>query len=159
MTIFAEFRQALGALRCVQTQGLARSGISMTQVQVLTLLEHHGEMPMSRLAEMLGVSFSNATGLIDRMEEHGLVERIRDGADRRIVNVRPSPRGREAVQEVQLMRDDMMRRLLGRLDPAQLARIEAGMADMRIAILAEADSAIGGHEHQHPHPQSRGIDQ
>ena len=44
-------------------------------------------MPMSRLAEMLDVSLSNATGLIDRMEERGFVERIRVPDDRRVVLV------------------------------------------------------------------------
>ena len=43
---------------------------------------------MSRLAEMLDVSLSNATGLIDRMEERGFVERIRVPEDRRVVLVR-----------------------------------------------------------------------
>ena len=49
----------------------------MAQLHVMNLLERHGEMPMSRLAEMIDVSDSNATGLIDRVEERGFVERIR----------------------------------------------------------------------------------
>jgi DNA-binding MarR family transcriptional regulator len=123
----------------------------MTQVHVLTMLEHHGEMPMSRLAEMLGVSLSNASGLIDRLEEARLVERIRDGEDRRVVLVRAADSGRQALHEVQLMRDDLMRRLLGRLDADQLTRIELAMADMRDAVTAEARAGVGGREHLHPH--------
>ncbi len=160
MSIFHEFRAALGEMRCAASQGMLRHGISMTQVHVLTMLEHHGEMPMSRLAEMLGVSLSNATGLIDRLEEAGLVERLRDGEDRRVVLVRAAQSGRQALHEVQLLRDDMMRRLLTRLDHDQLTRLEASMADLRDAVTAEARDGFGGREHLHPH-QSRtteGID-
>ena len=49
----------------------------MTQLHILYMLDRHGEMPMSRLAEVLDVSLSNATGLIDRIEERGFIERIR----------------------------------------------------------------------------------
>ena len=149
MASFAQFRRALGELRCAASQDVLRSGISMTQIQVLTLLEHHGEMPMSRLADMLGVSFSNATGLIDRMEENGFVERVRRPEDRRVVFVRPAARGREALHEVQLVRDDVMHRLLERLGPEQLARISVAMGDLQTAIVAEAEEAFTGRAHDH----------
>ena len=60
--------------------------VSMTHLHILSMLDHHGELPMSRLADLLDVSLSNATGLIDRMEERGLVERVRDPDDRRVVS-------------------------------------------------------------------------
>ena len=41
---------------------------------------------MSRLADVAGVSLSNATGLVDRMEERGYIERTRVPEDRRIVS-------------------------------------------------------------------------
>lgn len=146
MAIFVEFRRAMGELRCAAMQGTHRGGISMTQVHVLTLLEHHGTMPMSRLAEMLDVSLSNATGLVDRMEDAGLVERVRDVGDRRVVQVRPSERGRAALAQVELMRDDVMRRLLARLDEEQLARLAASLEDMRTAVVEEL-TTTKGHEH------------
>ena len=70
----------------------------MTQIHVMWLLQHHGEMSMGRLAELLDVSVSNATGLIDRMEERGLIERVRVPDDRRVVLVR-SPEGGQTVLE------------------------------------------------------------
>ena len=85
---------------------MVKLGVSMTQVHVLSLLQHHGDVPMSRLADLLDVSVSNATGLIDRMEERGLVERVRVPDDRRVVIVRDdrpadadARRGRRAPRE------------------------------------------------------------
>ena len=91
--IVADFRATMMELKCVGSERLLRQGISMTQLHILHMLERHGQMPMSRLAEVLDVSVSNATGLVDRMEERGLVARTRVPEDRRVVLVQVSPRG------------------------------------------------------------------
>ena len=75
--VVADLRASFGEVKCIGSERLVRLGISMTQLHVLNLLDRHGEMAMSRLADMLDVSMSAATGLIDRIEEHGYVERIR----------------------------------------------------------------------------------
>ena len=71
--VLAGLAVAVGSLRCAGSQRLVRQGISMTHFNVLTLLRHHEAMPMGRLADILDASMSNATGIIDRMEERGLV--------------------------------------------------------------------------------------
>src|SRR6476469_8517276 len=88
--VVADLQQMIGSLRCAGTGRMVKAGISMTHLHILWLLEHHGDITMSRLADLLDVSFSNATGLIDRMEERGLVERVRVPEDRRVVLVRAS---------------------------------------------------------------------
>ena len=99
--IIADFRASMAELKCIGSERLVRQGISMTQLHVMHLLDHHGEMPMSRLAEMLDVSLSNGTGLIDRVEERGFVERIRVPSDRRMVMVRLTPAGRQMLDEIE----------------------------------------------------------
>ena len=64
---------------------------------------------MGRLAEILDVSMSSATGIIDRMEERGLVERTRVPDDRRVVMVRPTAGRPRLVDEVELVSDDLLR--------------------------------------------------
>ena len=93
-----------------------RQGISMTQLHVLHLLEHHGELTMSRLAELLDVSLSNATGLIDRMEERGLVERD-PGPERPPGRDGPADAGRrQMLDEIETVREQILRRVLDQLD-------------------------------------------
>src|SRR3954452_11998897 len=75
--IVDELHQMIGSLRCAGTGRMVKAGISMTHLHILWVLEHHGALPMGRLADLLDVSLSNASGLIDRMEERGLVERFR----------------------------------------------------------------------------------
>ena len=67
------------------SERLVRLGVSMAQFHIMVTLQRNGLMPMSRLADLLGVSQSNASGLIDRLEERGYVERTRVAEDRRVV--------------------------------------------------------------------------
>src|SRR5215216_3747763 len=108
-TVVDELHSMIGSLRCAGTARMVKAGISMTHLHILWVLEHHGELPMSRLAEMLDVSFSNATGLVDRMAERGLVERVRVPGDRRAVTVRASAEGIQIRDEIEALKQDRMR--------------------------------------------------
>src|SRR5829696_4218137 len=142
-----ELHSMIGSLRCAGTARMVKAGISMTHLHILWVLEHHGELPMSRLADLLDVSVSNATGLIDRMEERGLVERVRVPGDRRVVIVRASADGVRIRDDIEALKQDGMRSILGRLTPDQLTRIHAAVGDLRAAVLAEI-----GSDHLHSHP-------
>lgn len=144
----ADLHDTMTAFRCAGTGRLIRSGVSMTHMQVLWLLQHQGDLPMSRLAELLGVSVSNATGLIDRMEERGLVERVRVPDDRRVVLVRIAAGGIAAMDETEAIKQDRMRSILARLDPEQLDRLTTSFADLQTAIAAEfGDELLTAHSH------------
>ena len=133
----------------------------MTHLHVMWRLEESGELPMSRLAELLDVSLSNATGLIDRMAERGLIERTRLADDRRVVLVGLTPAGKEILDEIQIIKRDLMYAVLGRLDATQLDRLHAGLGDFRVAVRAEEiahPNQFGtehSHDHQHQHDQPR----
>ena len=136
-SIVGELHRMIGSLRCAGTARMVKAGISMTHLHILWVLEHHGDLTMSRLAEMLDVSVSNATGLIDRMEERGLVERVRVPDDRRVVIVRASADGARIRDEIEALKQDRMRSILGRLGPDQLSRVLSALGDLQGAIVEE----------------------
>jgi len=146
----------IAGFRCAGTGRLVKSGVSMTHMHVLWLLEHHGDMPMSRMAEFLDVSDSNATGIIDRMEERGLVERVRVPDDRRVVLLRIATGGTRALDEMEAVKQDRLQSILGHLGPEQLGRVALAFDDIRTAIVAEFGSDLG-HDHVHG-PRTKGLD-
>jgi DNA-binding MarR family transcriptional regulator len=152
--VVADLRASFGEVKCIGSERLVRLGISMTQLHVLNLLDRHGEMAMSRLADMLDVSMSAATGLVDRIEEHGYVERIRVPSDRRIVLARITEAGRQLLDDIDSVQTEILDRILDGLDETQLTRLAAAMVDLRTAVDAiVTDHASGGyHTHQ---PQGR----
>jgi len=123
-----------GHHRCEVARRLHRQGISMAHLQTLWILQEHGPQPMTRLADLLGVAVPNATGIIDRMEQRGLVERLRDGADRRVVTVQQTPEGARAVEEIDGWRGDMLQELLDLLETDQLVRLVGGINELRATI-------------------------
>ncbi|MET8849467.1 MarR family transcriptional regulator [Amycolatopsis sp. NPDC004625] len=69
----------------------ASQGLTTVQAKVLAALRE--PLPMHRIAEKLKSERSNVTGIIDRLEARGLVERRPDERDRRIKNIVATPAG------------------------------------------------------------------
>ena len=136
-SIVRELRGALRELRRSTAERIIRQGVSMTQIHVLWLLDNHGELPMSRLAELLAVSPSNSSGLIDRMVERQLVERRRVQDDRRLVVVRIGAEGSRLLRELEEVHHDGLRRALRRLEPQRLAAVLTAFSEFRAAIEAD----------------------
>ena len=67
--------------------------LSPVQCHVLHLIEPERPLPMGRLARTLGCDASNVTGLVDRLEARGLVQRRPSTADRRVKVIRLTARG------------------------------------------------------------------
>ncbi len=147
--MIAQFRESLRELRCMGSQRLVQRGVSMSHLYLMSMLERHGELPMSRIAELVDVSLSNATGLIDRMEERGLAERVRLSDDRRVVHVRVTESGRRALADVEVLQDEVLARVLAKLDDRQLSRLEAAVGDLRgaVADVVAEDPDLFAHVH------------
>lgn len=147
--MIAQFRDMLREMRCVGSQKLVRRGVSMSHFHLMALLARHGELGMTRIADVLDVSLSTATGLIDRMEERGLVGRVRVPDDRRAVRVNLTDTGRAALADLEVLQDDVLARVLGRLEDAQIERLFAAVEDLRDAVRAVAaeDPDLFAHNH------------
>jgi DNA-binding MarR family transcriptional regulator len=115
--------------------------VSIVHLHVLTILESSGALPMGKVAEALDVSIASATGIIDRMEQRGLVERGHQADDRRVVLVRPTPAGLALFSDLDEHRRAGLTRILERLSDNELAAFRRGLQAMsaaRAAIEAEA---------------------
>src|SRR5436190_16165197 len=71
----------------------AEFDLSPIQCHVLHLIEPGRPLPMSRLAETLSCDASNVTGLVDRLESRGLVQRQPSPRDRRVKVLTLTPTG------------------------------------------------------------------
>ena len=107
--------------------------MSLVHLNVLFVLSGEGALPMNRLAELLDVSQASATGIVDRMEQRGLVTRERDGEDRRVVRVVLSAEGDGLIAGIAAERRDKLARLLETLAEDDAAALLQGLRAMRIA--------------------------
>jgi DNA-binding MarR family transcriptional regulator len=141
--IIADFRAAMTQLKCASSERLLRLGVSMAQLHIMFTLERSGEMTMSRLADVLNVSLSNATGLIDRLEERGYIDRQRVPTDRRIVLVRVTPNGESMLRQVDTLSDELLRSVLTRLPGSQLRAVAHAISALRDAIDSTVEATVG----------------
>jgi MarR family transcriptional regulator, organic hydroperoxide resistance regulator len=148
--IIAQFRSAFGELRCIGSQRLLQRSVSPGHLHLLSMLERHGGMPMSRIAELLDVSLSATTGIVDRLEERGLVDRARLADDRRVVFVQVTKQGRRMLEDVEVLRSEMIRSILARLTPERLNALAETLGDLRRAVdeAAKAQPGLFAHHHQ-----------
>lgn len=72
--------------------------LTMPQAKTMFLLRRQGPTRMGTLSEHLGRGLSSATSMVDRLARKGLVERVVDPSDRRIVTCRLTAEGAEAVE-------------------------------------------------------------
>ena len=110
-----------------------QGSVSLAHLNVLILLEANGQMSMGRLAEALDISVASATGVVDRMEARGLVERRRDVEDRRVVLVVPGPGAKEVLGGIDARRRQALTKLLRHLTDEQLRGLLAGHRALRAA--------------------------
>jgi DNA-binding MarR family transcriptional regulator len=68
------------------------------QVQLVCALGH-GPRTSGGLAALLACDKTNITGLVDRLEPRGLVHRVRDDDDRRVVNIALTADGHTVVDQ------------------------------------------------------------
>jgi DNA-binding MarR family transcriptional regulator len=115
-----------------------RDAYSLVHLNVLTLLDAEGPDSMSHLADALDVSVASMTGIVDRMEKRGLVERRHGGRDRRVVLVYPTETGRDVFKEIDRRRRDSLTTILGRLSDQELSGLLAGHRALRKARAAAA---------------------
>ncbi|MEU8825435.1 MarR family transcriptional regulator [Streptomyces sp. NPDC048636] len=109
----------------------AHHGLTPQQVKTLVALDETPQ-PMRRVAERLGAEPSNLTGVVDRLQTRGLVERQPDPNDRRIKLLATTEAGRMAAR-------DLRDRLRFARDPLA-ALAEPQRRDLRDLLQLMADS-------------------
>jgi DNA-binding MarR family transcriptional regulator len=103
-------------------QMLKPHGITGTQYNVLRILR--GAEPdglcRNEVSQRLLNRMPDATRLLDRMEEAGLVTRERSSSDRRLVTTRITRKGRQIVDDLDDAADQQHEQALGHLSEQQL---------------------------------------
>ncbi len=90
----------LGTVSVFLHQAIAsKLGLNISDTRCFELMSRYAKPSLTAgdLARATGLTTGAVTGILDRLEKAGLVERFRDSSDRRKVFVRPRP---EALQRV-----------------------------------------------------------
>lgn len=111
---------------------LNKGNVSFPQFFLLTYLSSEEYLTMSDIAKKMGHSTAAATGLVDRLEKLGYVERVHAAEDRRKIMVRITRKGEQLVSR---MRSEIA---------SDLAGILAGMDEDQADSVEHTKRAIIG---------------
>lgn len=72
--------------------------VSAPQLNCLISLYENGPLPPSQIAKYIMVKSSTVTGIVDRLEQKGLVKRFRNSPDRRIITIELTDSGKNLAK-------------------------------------------------------------
>lgn len=99
----------------VYREKLARFGLTQPQFFLLTALYEEDDILISALAEKVAMDKSALTGLLDRLERDGLVQREASSQDRRITKVKLTPKSEGLRRNLTSLYEEINASFLSRL--------------------------------------------
>jgi MarR family transcriptional regulator, temperature-dependent positive regulator of motility len=111
----------------VFSERMAREGYELTPVQfgALSALEADPGIDQATLASAIAYDRATIGGVVDRLEQKGLIERTVSEKDRRARTLRLTPAGRKLLDEVRPHVLQLQSDILAGLDPAETGQLLA----------------------------------
>ncbi len=112
------------------------------QGMMMGILSHDGEMKISDLSEKIGLSNSTVSGIIDRLEKQGLVERTRSTEDRRVVYVKVSAEFQQNSKETFCRMEKNFEDILKKATPGEIDAIIKGLDTLEQLIDKQINNEV-----------------
>jgi MarR family transcriptional regulator, transcriptional regulator for hemolysin len=129
-------------LRTYADQRAAEFGITRAQWAVMARLDRSEGLKQAELAEMLDLQPITLTRLLDRLCDHGLIERRSDPEDRRAKRLFLTAAARPLLEHLDRLAEELMATAVAGIDPAavkaMLAHLSIAKGNLREAIQSRA---------------------
>ena len=79
------------------------ANFSKSELFTMLLVDRHGEMIMSQIADHINLPMSTASGMVDRLVKTGYLKRERSELDRRIVLIKLTEQGKDLINKLKEM--------------------------------------------------------
>jgi DNA-binding MarR family transcriptional regulator len=103
----------------------ADATVSPTQLAALATIDREGSLTLGELAALEQVQPPTITAAVGRMEERGLVVRVRDLADRRVARVEITAEGHRLLERSRSRKTAYLERRLDALTPDEQETLAA----------------------------------
>jgi DNA-binding MarR family transcriptional regulator len=139
-----EIRETSRILLDLLKRRIARHKVTLTQYFVMRQLWDEEGISQATLSARLQTTQAATVPMIDGLAERGLVQRVRDGADRRVVRIYVTPEGR-ALRAVLLdYAHDISAQAVEGFTPADLTLLRSLLERFRTNLATIDDAAEAG---------------
>src|ERR1700742_5198721 len=125
--------------RRLSKEEATRIGVTPTQLSVLKLLLEIGDLSLGTLSRQIRAHNSTVTGIVDRMEAAGLVERARSDEDRRVWIIRLTAAGRKVAERARVSPWDLLRHALAELSASDQEKLTSVLRKVAANVQSAAD--------------------
>ncbi|WP_417320403.1 MarR family winged helix-turn-helix transcriptional regulator [Emcibacter sp.] len=130
-----------------QTRRLLRThyGVTLPQFDLMSALDRApGGLTMGELSKQLLVSNGNVTGVVERLQQEGLVKRWPLPTDRRIYSVGLTAKGRSMFREMAERHRDWVNDILSDMDEDAVEQMTHHLDDLRESLKRKAEPETKG---------------
>lgn len=102
-------------------------GLTILQTRILMELYRYGPNTIGGLAESIVITSTNASVMCKKMEKMGLLKRVRDSEDERVVKVYLNDKGNEIISEINRITDRKISQIIAENQEETLEDIVKGV--------------------------------
>lgn len=110
------------------------AGLIIPHVHVLQQLDSCGPMPLSEVGKKLWISGPNVTGLIDKLVQKGLVRRVRQRKDRRVILAEITEKGTGVLRDLMPTHSDLVSRFVSGLSTKDVSTMQKLLGKLRESL-------------------------
>lgn len=136
-TIEKQLRYIAAVIRERGREVLIDEGLTPPQFVTLQWVLDKEGITISELASKMFLAFSTTTDLIDRMENKGLVKRIKDEQDKRVVRIHLQEKGEKTIYNVIKKRQIFLNDKLEELSDPEIDNLQHGLTSLYNLINGE----------------------
>lgn len=100
LSMWVKLARAFSVFNKKSVEQIRSYGLTQPQFGIIESLGHLGTMTLGELSERQLVSCGNTTVVVDNLEKEGLVQRIRDSYDRRVIRVKLTTKGQKLFNNI-----------------------------------------------------------
>lgn len=108
-----------------------QSGISRPHFAIMRILDESGKLPVSAIGKILLIPKPQMTLFIDKLIKLGLVERLPDASDRRIINISLTEKGKLVLDDTRVLIADNIRQKLSGLNDEEVKELALSLRKLR----------------------------
>jgi DNA-binding MarR family transcriptional regulator len=117
---FVHINHAFDIIVKTVERDLAARGLSVARYAILRMLSGREPMPLSWLADKHFSQRSNITAMVDRLVRDGMVERLPDAIDRRVIRVRLTGKGAALIESARAPHLEFLAKVMSPLNDDEL---------------------------------------